>query len=163
MKPQKLGTKIPRVIDTSPSECRIVTFSSLEFTSAVEKFINSNFRGLIDLEITNNAMGYIDVSARGFAHFLKMLLTEINAKAEISAKIKCSPDLVEIKVDCGDISVDFSQMIKIAEQSGFKLKKNPSGTIIELYTPIRTSSYMCIYSSGPMHIMNALIEVFFEE
>ena len=162
MKSQKISSKITRTIDTSPSECRIVTFSSSEFIMAVERFINSHYRGLIALEVEYNAMGYIDVSARCFAHFLKMLLSEIQARREIYAKIKSTKDFVGIAIDCGDVEVDFSKMFKIAEQGGFTLVKDKDSNLVNLYTPIKTTYYTNIYSMNPTGIYNTLVDVFAE-
>ncbi len=130
-----------------------------DFFLSVNSFIEHNFTGAMEFNFPEKSEGFITVSPYGFAHFLKLLLSEIYGSAVINVSIEKETDFISIRVRDFNLIKNKDNVLSTARRSGF-LVYDSSEDILVLKAKIYPETQLTAYSTTSLVLINYLYESF---
>lgn len=161
MRGAELKSRIARLTDTPPADCIIEPFCAASFIKSVGRFLEENFRDLVEVTVTGAPTGYVNVSLAGFAHFMKLLLKAVYAADEIKLCFICTERQIRIEIDTRDLIFDTGAVLDMATSSGFKALPSDDDACLTIFTAVSRSAETSIYARNDIYVMNALNGLFF--
>lgn len=161
MKNEKLLLKVRRGSASIPQDFSVRKLSCFDFFTSTRSFIEYNFSDAISIELPKNPSAILHISPRGFAAFLRLLLSEIYENSQACAKIYSSDKEIFVSVinSCGFKSR--KMLIELAERSGFSFAEEGEALIFR--TPITLSQELFVFANTDLELINYLYEAFLHE
>ena len=156
----RIKHRFRRISETAPDEFKLERIAVSDFTAAVKDFVFENFRGAMTVEKPPVDSGYITVSPRGFAYFLKLLLNEIYGEGMLRAKIVTENGRIEVIIELPNIGVKTDELLSCAVNSGFSVERADNREIV-LFANTAKDKAMSIYAIDFAKFKRYLNEIFF--
>lgn len=158
MKNEKFVFKVRRDYVPEPEDFSIRKFSCLDFFASTQSFIEHNFQGAIRIDFPETCKGFIHISPRGFAYFIRLLLSEIYGDSMAIAKVTATENEIKITVGKPGGLKSFERLADAAVRSGFSISEEDDTLILR--TPIKITQEMFVYANGILELINYYYEVF---
>ena len=158
MKNEKFVFKIKRNYAPEPKDFSITKISCFDFVASTESFIEHNFAGAIRVNYPEIINGYVQISAYGFAYFIRLLLSEIYGDSFTVATVFTDDKELKIKINTPSPLRRINQLQDVAMRSGFSVTYE-NGELI-LGTPINISREVFVYADDVLKLINYYYEVF---
>ena len=152
---------IRRFSDSTPDNIVIKTLPAQEVLLGTRRFINENLRGLVEFKAKEAAHGFINVSVRGLAYMLRVMLEQIYAREILTVKIIASYDSLKITFTGAEGLYNSKTAMKLAENAGFPITKIEDGVLI-IETPTRLTKELTVYANTNRRVTREFYEVFFQ-
>ena len=132
--------------------------SCSDFFLSTKKFISDNFEGAMKIDFSETENGFINVSPRGFAFFIKLLLSEIHGNSMIYASMDNEDGRVCLRIEQkGGLAIS-KRLEDVAERSGFSVFRDRDS--ITLFTKINSPSVFTIHAKDSLTFIFYYYEVF---
>lgn len=161
MKNKKFLLKVRRDLAPEPEDFSIRKFSCFDFFTSTSSFIEYNFSGAMNIEFPKTCSGYVHISPRGFAAFIRLLLSEIYGSTMTTARVYANEKEVVISISGSGLIKSRAKLINLAERSGFSFVEEEN-TII-LRTPLTLAGELYVFSVGNLELINYYYEAFLHE
>ena len=93
-----------------------------EFMLTFSSFIEELFPETVKVDTADVRRGFITVSLRGLAFFLRTIISSIIIHRNIDVKISAKEYAVRIDINYGDARIDLEKLARIASSSGLFLE-----------------------------------------
>jgi len=161
VKNEKLILKVRRGIDSMPQDFSIRKLSCFDFFASTRSFLEYNFTDAISVEPHENPSAILHISPRGFAAFLRLLMSEIYESREAFAKISSSNKDISVSVMKSEGFKSRKMLIELAERSGFSFAEDEDALIFR--TPITVTQELFVFANTALELINYLYEAFLHE
>ena len=158
MSEKKFVFKVRRDSQPEPSDFAPLPFSCLDFFSSLQSFIEHNFEGAITVDFPEAAHGCVVISPRGFAFFIRVLLSEIYGSRLVTARVYSEKGEITMVISKAGGLRSKEKLKSIAERSGFSFLED--GDTLILRTPLRAMGEMFLYAKDNFRLINYFYEVF---
>ena len=150
-----------RFTTTEPTDYRIRKISVHEFARATEKFLSEGFRGAIDVKITSETAGYVEISVYGFAYLVKLVLSKVYGNRVLSARMDFTKERISFSVDFGADADedDVADTVRAGEKCGLICQKDK--TRLNFYAETKQSPTVSLYARDGIYSLSVYNEVFF--
>lgn len=155
---EKYVYRIPRDAYVEPKDYSKQRFSCYDFFRSVYQFVTRNFEGAITLDFPESFDGTVNISPRGFAYFLRVLLAEVFGNALVRTRFNVSDNVVSFTLSVPEDLKCISTLKAIAEKSGFSFEAE-NGKII-LSTESLYDATLYVYAHDILKFIGYLYEVF---
>ena len=129
-------------------------------TDSLSDFADEYFRGAFEITRDFDSSELVRISPEGLAHFLKLLLGGIYGKGKLMLKISLSFPYAVFKISGCDLSFVGEGHIRLAEQSGFSLRKADPEQLIITADVIKSAS-LFVYAISSEELTRRIMQVFF--
>ena len=144
-----------------PADFSIRKLSCFDFFTSTESFTEYNFENTLDIEFPENLSGYVNISPRGFAAFLRLLLSETYGKAVKAAKIYTTDKEIVISIPKDIAFTDLNKLTSLAERSGFSSSEREDA--LTFSTPMTMTQEFFIFANEGLELINYYYEAFMQE
>lgn len=155
---EKYIYRIPRDAYVEPKDYSKQRFSCYDFFKSVYQFVTRNFEGAITLDFPERFDGTVNISPRGFAYFIRVLLAEVFGNALVKTHFTVSDNEISFTLSVPEDLKCISTLRSVAERSGF-LFEAEKGKII-LRTESLYDATLYVYAHDILRFINYLYEVF---
>ena len=155
------------ISECEPQRYLISVLSTSDVCLSTAKFFDDNFRGAIEVQAPESAIGHVMVSAEGVAYFFKYLLNAIFSNTKINIEIDCDDSLLTMSTKwkrCRELSRDEIRTLeRVARASGFgfEIFDDHEYSRIDIFLSIQSLNYIPIYAVNIYDMHKAYVEVFF--
>ena len=158
MNNEKFVFKGKRDFTPEPEDFSIRKFSCHDFFVSTKNFIDRNFAGAMSFDFSEGCKGFVHISPRGFAYFIRLLLSEIYGRSMAVVKVSLSDDKIILTVSGVSVLKSEEKLIDAALRSGFSCSR--SGDILTLTTPLKITQEMFVYANEILELINYYYEIF---
>lgn len=155
---KKYVHRIPREDCAEPKDYFKQSFSCYDFFNSVYKFLMGNFEGAITIDFPKSFKGAVNVSPRGFAYFIRVLLTEIFGNALVRGEFNIYDGEVVFSLKVPITLKCLPELKSIAQKSGFSFEAEEGS--ITLRTKCIEDTMLYVYAQDKLSFINYLYEVF---
>ena len=110
------------------------------------------------MDFPEAAHGCVVISPRGFAYFIRVLLSEIYGSRLVTARVYSEKGEVTMAINKAGGLRSKEKLKSIAERSGFSFLED--GDTLILRTPLRAMGEMFVYAKDNFRLINYFYEVF---
>ena len=146
---------------TAPTDYSIKQVGTQEFARSTERFLNESFRGAIELTVEQNAFGYVEISVRGFAYLVKLVLSKIYGKRVLRASLTFNRSNVVFSIDFGESAeeCDLTDTIYAAQRCGLASERVANKLIF--CASVKPNTVISLYARDEIYSLALYNEVFF--
>ena len=146
---------------TQPTDYTIKQIKTHEFAQSTERFLTECFRGAIDITVAQDAFGYVEISMRGFAYLVKLILSKIYGKRVLTASLSFTKERVKFSIDFDDGAEedDLADVLLAADKCGLTSEK--IGNRLNFYASVKQSKVISLYARDGIYTLSVYNEVFF--
>ena len=146
---------------TAPTDYSIKQIGTQDFARSTKHFLDECFRGAISLDIDSEAFGYVEISVRGFAYLIKLILSKIYGKSVLTATLSFTKKRVIFSIDFGVSAdeCDLCDTAAVGERCG--LISEIEGSVLNFYANIKPSTLISLYARDSMSALAVYNEVFY--
>ena len=146
---------------TVPTDYTIKRIKTHDFATSTERFLNECFRGAIELSISQDAFGYVEISVYGFAYLLKLVLSKIYGKRVLKSSLSFTRERIifSIDFDFNAESFDFNDTVLAAKKCGLISEK--IGNKLNFYANVKQSGVVSLYARDEIYTLSVYNEVFY--
>ena len=153
-----------KLTDAKPIDIMRRPIVAKDFADSVKDFLNSNFRGLI--EVTHDvpvALFYVNISSDMAAYFMKLMLASANGEKMLKVNISTPEDCLVVTITSeGDLPFecdDANLLIRAARNAGFEIALEEHAFV--LTTPLSLSKSLRVYAFSASNMYGKLNELFY--
>ena len=139
-----------------PADFSIRSFSCYDFLESTRLLIDENFSGAIELVFPEHCKGAISISPRGFAYFVRLLLSEIYGNSLAYAKIEYTEKEICVFVTKEDGLSCIDKLADAAARSGFSVTHDSKS--ITLRCEADQTSDLAVFAHGALVFINYYLE-----
>lgn len=150
--------KIPRFSYVEPKDYSKKIFACHDLFNSVALFLMRNFDGAIKLKFPQSFYGDVDISPRGFAYFIRVLLAEVYGNYLVQAEFTASDEEIAFSLEVPKNLKCLSELKAIAEKSGFSFESEDGK--ITIRTKCVENYVLYVYAHDNLKFINYLMEVF---
>lgn len=161
MKKGKFLLKVRRDSIPEPSDFSIQKLSCFDFFTSTASFIEYNFAGALSIEFPETYSGFVHISPRGFAAFIRLLLSEIYGKDMTECKIFTTDNEIVITISKSKCLKNKEKLLDLAERSGFSFTDD--GNVLILRTPLSLTQELFVFATEALVLINYIYEAFMHE
>lgn len=146
---------------TVPTDYSIKQVGTREFARSTERFLNECFRGAIELTVDCDAFGYVEISVRGFAYLVKLVLSKIYGNRVLSASLSFTKSQLIFSINFGESceEYDLSDTILAGEKCGLTSVRESNKLIF--YAPVKPNTLISLYAHDEIYSLALYNEVFY--
>lgn len=153
-----------RLTDAKPIDITRRPILAKDFADSVTDFLNSNFRGLVEVthEVPNVAF-YVSISSDMAAYFLKLMLAYVNGESLLKVNISTPEEDLVVAITAEDALpydfVDTNTLIRTAKNAGFDVTVTDNSIIMKSHLTL--SAALRVYALNFSDMRYKLNELFY--
>lgn len=144
-----------------PTDFSIRKISCFDLFTSTDSFTEYNFESYLDIEFPENLSGYVNISPRGFAAFLRLIFSEIYDRRVEPIRLFATDKSVVLSIPKGIKLTNLKQLTELAERSGFSVSDGDDA--ITLRTPMTVTQEFFVFSRESLELINYYYEAFMQE